>query len=85
MGKGVWKVRGNSMNSKDDELWNDYSSRFNLLSDKMVDANIKLEYLTDVIESYENLPGKYKNSGVDYDTIYDTLMSTFILTANTKR
>ena len=47
-----------NINSK---LWDDYSTRFNSLSDKMVSAGIKSQELLDVIVAYESLPNKYKN------------------------
>jgi hypothetical protein len=37
-------------------LWDDYTNKYNLLSDKMAAANIKTEYLLDVLKSYEKLP-----------------------------
>jgi hypothetical protein len=44
-------------------LWDDYSDKFNLLSDKMSEARIDLNLLTDLIKSYEDLPETYKNTG----------------------
>lgn len=37
-----------------DEFWDDYSSRFNLLSDKMSSAGIDIKLLTDLLKAYEN-------------------------------
>lgn len=41
--------------------FDDYSNRFNLLSDKIVDAGIDISLLMDLLKAYENLPECYKN------------------------
>jgi hypothetical protein len=44
-----------------ENAWDNYSDRFNLLSDKMANAGIDLKLLTDLLESYETLPEQYKS------------------------
>jgi hypothetical protein len=43
--------------------WDNYTMAFNLLSDEMSKAGISVKMLTDLLESYENLPDEYKNQG----------------------
>ena len=56
------RERGNDgIMSNNENAWDIYSIKFNLLSDKMMDAGINLKLLTDLLESYENLPEQYKS------------------------
>jgi len=45
----------NSTSKGDEETWNSYSDKFNLLSDKMTDAGINISLLNDVIAAYEKV------------------------------
>jgi hypothetical protein len=56
-------------------LWDDYSNKFNSLSDKMVSAGIDTNELLDLIIAYENLPNtlqKQIQHGIKFKTGFTT-------------
>jgi hypothetical protein len=60
-------MEGNNMGKETDMIfdsnaWDDYAEKFNLLSDKMADANITTDLLLDVLEAYENIPQNLRHS-----------------------
>jgi CRISPR/Cas system type I-B associated protein Csh2 (Cas7 group RAMP superfamily) len=45
-----------------ENLWNDYSDKFNYLSDKMIEASIDTNLLIDLIKSYDAYNNILKNN-----------------------
>ena len=46
----------------DSKRWDEYSEKFNLLSDKMASAGIDTKELIDLLKAYENFSNSYKSS-----------------------
>jgi hypothetical protein len=50
-----------------DNAWDDYTCKFNSLSDKLIAAGINVNELIEVISAYENLSREHKTK--EYDIV----------------
>lgn len=48
------------VNKSDIALWDDYSNKFNLLSDKLIKCGIDIKLLTDVLQAYNDYELRHK-------------------------